>query len=250
MKVVRLEKVPKVLLNGSINDERVIVIIKAFVIVCVSTEYIYEQRRLWRIMKAKALNEEASRIGQDYFYGGTKKKNYKKAFPYLLEAAMSGDIHCQNLVGYCFSSGFGVKKDINAALSWYQRAAKHHHEVALYSLARFYERGEGVKKDIKKAFSLYKKAAELGDEWAQCNLAVMYLEGVGTKQDIASGIGWMRKAARQGDAKAQYNLGKAYLDGEGVRRNKHHARIWLEKAVEQGYRKAILIMERKLSNNI
>lgn len=46
--------------------------------------------------------EDPSEIGQSYFYGVLRKKNYSKAIPYLLEAAEMGDVHCKNLVGYCY----------------------------------------------------------------------------------------------------------------------------------------------------
>src|SRR4051812_18112105 len=108
-------------------------------------------------MSKTVKNEEPWKIGQDYFYGISRKKSYRKAFPHLLAAAMLGELHCQNLVGYCYKRGLGVERNIPLSLFWYQRAAKYNHRVALYCLALFYEKGEGVKKNERKAFSLYKK---------------------------------------------------------------------------------------------
>lgn len=190
--------------------------------------------------------DNPSRVGQNYFYGISKRKNYRKAFPHLLDAAFLGYDHCQNLVGYCYHLGLGVEKDSALAAYWYQQAAKAMHKEALYNLATMYEKGDGVELNLRKAFSLYRKAAELGEDWAQCNLGVMYLDGIGTKQNLAKGLEWMRKAAKRGDAIAQYNLGMAYLEGEGVQKNKQRARTWLEKAAQQGQRRASSALRRAI----
>ncbi len=175
-----------------------------------------------------------SEIGQDYFYGSGTGKNYRKAFPYLLRAAEKGDVHCQNLVGFCLSNGLGIDKDPLLAQKWYEKAASKDHIEALFALALIHEES-----NPKKAFQLYKRAAERGHDWAQCNLAICYLDGTGTKQNDALGIIWMRRAARQGDAKAQYNLGEAYLFGDAIRANRRHAEAWLKKAAALGHKLAI-----------
>lgn len=195
-------------------------------------------------MNKRILKEDPSELGQNLFYGISGKRNYRRAFPFLLEAANRGDVHTQNLVGYCYDLGLGVKSDESLALFWYRQAAKFNHREALYNLALKYEKGEGVAVNHKKAFSLYKRGAEMGDAPAQCAFAIGYLEGLGTKQDLSKGIEWLRKAARKGDAFAQYNLGMAYLDGEGVKVNRRYARVWLGKASKQGYKRAIAAIRR------
>src|ERR687892_68842 len=45
--------------------------------------------------------KNSSTLGQEFFYGISRQKNYRKAFPYLLDAAANGYVHAQNLVGYC-----------------------------------------------------------------------------------------------------------------------------------------------------
>jgi uncharacterized protein len=76
-------------------------------------------------MKKRFFRNDPSRIGQNLFLGSYGKRSYRRAFPYLLEAAKLGEIHSQNLVGYCYSKGLGVKKEISKAMYWYHRAAKH-----------------------------------------------------------------------------------------------------------------------------
>ena len=61
-------------------------------------------------------------IGQDFFYGIGRRKNYRRAFPYLLEAARLNHPHCQNLVGYCFGTGSGYFLDQSGLFSvWANR---------------------------------------------------------------------------------------------------------------------------------
>jgi TPR repeat protein len=111
--------------------------------------------------------EKSSEVGQQYFFGEGRKKSYKNAFPYLLDAAYAGDAHCQNLVGYAYERGLGTERDLKAAFSWYQFAASNEDIEGLWNLALCYEKGKGVKVNEKRAFSLYRKAAELGDAKAQ-----------------------------------------------------------------------------------
>lgn len=185
--------------------------------------------------------------GLEYFYGDTRRKNYKKAFKLLLPCAEIGVPHAQNLVGYFYSEGISVSKDEKKAFYWFKKAAetkflssttKENHATALSNLAMMYEKGLGTKKNSKKAFLLYEKAAELGDIVSQCNLSVMYEEGRGITKDIVKAIHWCKKAAKLGDEIAQYNLGLSYLDGNGVKKNKRFAKIWLQKAADNGYKEA------------
>jgi hypothetical protein len=89
-------------------------------------------------MNKKPINDEFREIGQDLFYGISRKKSYGKAFPYLLEAAIMGELHCQNLVAYCYCNGLGVEKDIAQAFSWYQRVTitKKHYTVSPFSMIK------------------------------------------------------------------------------------------------------------------
>jgi len=68
----------------------------------------------------KMKDEHPSVVGQRYFYGESGKRNYRKAFPYLLKAALEGDVHPQNLVGYCYDQGLGVERDVQQAVFWFK----------------------------------------------------------------------------------------------------------------------------------
>lgn len=125
---------------------------------------------------------QASRIGRKLFYDIHCKRNYCRAFPYLLQAANAGYVHSQNLVGYCYSKGVGVARDPKQAFYWFHAAATNCYEEAPFNLALTYEKGEGTPVNLAKAFAYYKKAAELGNPAAQCNLGVADIHGLGTRR--------------------------------------------------------------------
>jgi phospholipase A1 len=52
-----------------------------------------------------------------------KNNQYKKAFPIILEEAKDGNKEAQYLIAYMYEKGYGVKKNNQAALSWYKKAA-------------------------------------------------------------------------------------------------------------------------------
>jgi len=56
-------------------------------------------------------DKEASRKGRRLFYGIRCPKNFRKAFPYLLQAAKAGYVHSQNLVGFSYAEGLARGKE-------------------------------------------------------------------------------------------------------------------------------------------
>lgn len=187
-------------------------------------------------------------LGCLYFYGDERRKpNYRKAFPLLLSEAKAGVRHAQNLVGFCYDSGRGVRRDHRAAVAWWAKAARQGHVIATTNLAMCYEFGTGVATSLRRAIQLYQKAAEAGDTYAQCNLAVLLLES--KDGNAGKAVEWLRKSAGKGEAKSQYNLGMCYVRGEGVRASRRYASLWLRKAAGQGHRKAIGELTKLLARN-
>ena len=145
------------------------------------------------------IQDSAMEQGRKYFYGIRTKKNYRKAFPLLLDAARHGSVHAQFMVGFAYRDGLGTKEKLAQSRRWWASAAKRDHPGALFNLALDYDYGRGVQPNSRKAFGLYKRGAEFGDRDAQCNLAVAYMNGRGIERDFRKGIYWMKRAALQGD---------------------------------------------------
>ena len=72
-----------------------------------------------------------SDLGQMFYFGlSSKRRNYRKAFPYLLKAAKAGHAHSQNLVGISFNQALGVERNTKKAKYWYDLAAKKSNNIA------------------------------------------------------------------------------------------------------------------------
>jgi len=81
------------------------------------------------------------------------------------------------------------------------------------SLAGMYEKGLGVKKDMDLAFRWYEKAALQGHAVAQLNMGRLYLAGVTVPRDALQASYWLDMAAAQGVREAQVMLGEIKLKG-------------------------------------
>ena len=132
-----------------------------------------------------------------------------------------------------------LKKDYDAALQWWRRAAKHNMAAAQYNIGLCYERGTGVKQNMKTAIGWYEKAADQNFPGAQYNLAYCYAEGKGVKQDYKKAFEWWRAAAGLGLPEAQYSVGWCYYEGKGVKQDYDEALKWYRLAAEQGNSDAI-----------
>ena len=175
------------------------------------------------------------------------------------------------IVGRCHEEGFGVTRDLPAALKWYHLAASQNHIAAQNNLARLYHYGlDGVAQDddkathwyrkaavnnsipaqcalagillnstneatIAEAVSWYRKAAHAGSALAQCNLGLLLMTGRGVTRDEVAAASYFYQAATKGDALAQFNLGYLYMTGKGVNADDSEAVVWYRKAADQGF---------------
>ena len=177
--------------------------------------------------KAPEMNFKA---GQEALATGSAEK----AFAKFMSAAMAGHISAQHALAECYATGQGVKKDLEAAVEWYQKAAANKNVDAQAKLGLCYLKGTGVTQDPVEAVKWFREAAEKGNAKAQCSLGGCYDKGTGVVKDVTQAVEWFRRAAEQGYAKAQSNLGNCYECGDGVAKNEKIAVDWYRKAAEQG----------------
>lgn len=84
------------------------------------------------------------------------------------------------LVGLCLENGFGVTKNIQAAMAWYLRAAQQNHRYGQFHSASLLVRHRaGVDQDMEVAVKMYMCAAAAGCQDARFNLGVHYIHGNG-----------------------------------------------------------------------
>lgn len=133
-----------------------------------------------------------------------------------------------------YAEGRGVDADMEAAATWFARAAEGGVVPAQFRIGGLYEKGIGVKKDLAQARRYYLAAANRGNAPAMHNLAVLYAEGADGKADFAAAVKWFRKAAEHGIADSQYNAAILLARGIGGDQNLGEAYKWFAVAAKGG----------------
>ena len=162
---------------------------------------------------------EQAADGYQFGIPGIIEANQEKAFEHMLMAAeadsTSENANAMNWVGVWFEDGFGIDKDEERALYWYQKAADLEFAYAINNLGWAYEKGGlGLEADNKKALTYYKKAYAQDIDCAICitNLARMYEEGI-EDQDLMMAKILYSKAFELGDLEAGNLLAKLEFNG-------------------------------------
>lgn len=188
------------------------------------------------ILFAISVFAQESQVEQNYKKGEElfDKKEFKKAFPILMDAANQGHPGAQFLIGKMFMLGSGVTLDYTEAMKWYRKAADSDYANAYNNIGVMYAEGWGVPQDAAEAMKWYIKAADKGIAIALSNIGKMYIRGEGVEKDCREAIKWYTKAADQGLASAWGELGLLYEVGECVEKNSETAFDYYKKAVELG----------------
>lgn len=145
--------------------------------------------------------------------------DYGQAANLWRDVAQRGDMEAQNMLGFLYINGQGVRQDYAEALKWYQKAALQGHADAQTNLGLMYRHGQGVLQDYTEALKWYQKAAAQGNASAYYNLGEMYSEGWGVLRDPVAAAGWYQRAASLNDVFAQERLGLMYRDGIGLKQD-------------------------------
>lgn len=105
------------------------------------------------------------------------------------------DAEVQNSIGILFDNGIMVKKDIEKAVYWFNRAAEQGDDLALSNLADILRKGsQGYPKDLKRAFELYKRC---GLPYAHYRVGEFYENGWGTEKNIEEAKRYYRLAYKE-----------------------------------------------------
>ena len=135
-----------------------------------------------------------------------KNEVYLLEYNKTLPLAEQGDANAQNRIGEMNEYGQGVKRDLESAFNWYQKASKQGLLAGRHNLARSYNFGSGTTQDFAKAESLYLEAANQGYADSMFFLGTMYATHNGqnkqTNPDILA-YAWMHAASEAGSATAR-----------------------------------------------
>ncbi|KAJ3231965.1 hypothetical protein HDU81_003381 [Chytriomyces hyalinus] len=114
------------------------------------------------------LSQATLQLGNLFFEGTQYLKDYKKV---------------QVNLGRCYyQGGFGIQKNAEKAVKYFDCAAEEGNPRAQFYLAGCYVRGDGVRKDKRKALWLYEKASLQGHR--QATAVLRQLKSLGSSTDV------------------------------------------------------------------
>jgi TPR repeat protein len=119
------------------------------------------------------------KIGIKYFNGSTCTQNKETGLKWIQNAAKSGLLKAQLLIGKLYEIGRtdAVKQDYHKTVIWYSLAAKQKSDVAQHKVGLFYYHGHGLRKDPLEASRWFTWYAEQKNSNAQCMLGLLRSNG-------------------------------------------------------------------------
>jgi len=141
--------------------------------------------------------------------------------------------------------------DVSAGVFRFQaKLAEQGNPEAQYKVGEMYETGQGAAKNIQKALTWFEKAAKQGHKKSIYKLLFLEIKSNGLNDFTKSQLGMLRQEAATGNTDAQYFLGKMYAAGVGVPKSLNNALTWLNKAVFNGIieaEKEAVVVEKELA---
>ena len=148
--------------------------------------------------------------------------------------AEQGNAEAQEMLGFMYLYGQGVRRGDATAVQWYRRAAEQGFASAQNSLGVLYENGRGTMKDYATAVQWYQRAVEQDHAEAKNNLGRSYMDGRGIPRDDSEAFGLFTEAAGAGLGLAMINLGRMHEQGRSVAVNYDEATAWYIRAADAG----------------
>lgn len=120
--------------------------------------------------------------------------------------------------------------DHAAAVSIWRPLADKGDADASFNLGQAYRLGQGVKLDLAAAQSLFDRAARLGHLDAQTSLGLLLFQN----GNRVAAMRWLKAAAERGEPRALLIYGTALFDGDDVPRDPVRAYAYVSRAAAQG----------------
>ena len=143
---------------------------------------------------------------------------------YFENAAKAGNPKANGCIGFLWTNGLGVEKDIHKGISFLEKSAMIGEVYSQYNLGLMYRAGEELEQDFDKALFWFKHAANRGLAAAQIDLSIMYIKGDGLEPDFSEAFKWVLLGEMNGDDRGDSmrtycieNFDKKYLE-EGQKR--------------------------------
>lgn len=152
------------------------------------------------------------------------------------EVAAKGVVNAQYWLGRLYRGELGVKADSDASVLWLAKAADAEMPEAQVALAQLLVTGATfLGEDHPRALKLYRSAAHRGNIDGMFGLGAMLGGGHNiAEQNRAEAQSWFRLAAERGHGLAQLMLGRYLERGLGGEVNPAGAKLWYERAEKSG----------------
>lgn len=194
-----------------------------------------DEKKAFRYYSMAAAQEDkiaVNNLGSLYYSGIGTEKNVNKAVEMFDKAARLGNGEAAiNLAFIYLTSSSNISNQ--RIFELLQQAANTGNITAQYMVGYSYYRGFAVQKNYKKAFDLIKQAAVSFDE-AQYELAQRYINAEGTPRNYGNAVKYLTEAAHQGHIQAMMDLGDILATGTSYQKNEYQAYIWFNIASVYG----------------
>jgi TPR repeat protein len=176
-----------------------------------------------------------------YRYGKGVPVDMKEAVRFYRISAEKGNVDAMNSIGICYANGLGmnIRKNIEEAIVWYDKAIEKGSGDAAFNRAEVYRKGYGIrpdeKRNISEAIRLYRFGITKGSKDSYSGLGLCYLQGVGVEQDYKEGIRLLQEAINKGEIYSMFYLGDCYLKGKGVEIDLEKAMSFYEMAAKEEF---------------
>lgn len=174
----------------------------------------------------------ANFLGMLYFGGGVVTPDEELSVSYYRRAIALGDVDAKNNFAILFKDGWGVPKDMDAALALFEDAASRDCAAAAYNVGYLSEMDENPQ--LEKAVRYYFKAARLGNTSGMVALALLYADGKGVQKDLHFAQDVLRQAIERGDPNAFWVEGFWHVYGPISPIDMKEGFVWFKRAADRG----------------
>lgn len=148
--------------------------------------------------------------------------------------AQNGSTDAQLVLGQMLLDGHDKTAAPDEAVSWFVKAGREGHPMAMNMVGRCYENGWGIAADQETATAWFRNAAQAGLDWGMYNYATSLALGRGCNQDRPAAFEWLTRAVAQDHAKSMNILGGFYEDGWACDKSMNKARELYLQAAKAG----------------
>ncbi|MBM6578759.1 sel1 repeat family protein [Microvirga sp. BT689] len=184
-----------------------------------------------------------SLLGERLMLGDRAPKDVPRAIVWLEKAGLNADSEAYKLLARHYRGEFGAAQDLPKALDALTKASKlpGHSTSILVGLARLHAIGVNGKPDVEAALTFYRRAADRGEIGALTDMAKLLLSYPQANRS-ENPLRLLKEAADRSHPEAMGVLADLYACSTLVAPDAAQARAWLDRAAESGHVRSILVL--------